>query len=240
MTFPSLDELRISIAGHLAAAMDEDDLAAKLLGVKGATLDAARESNRRVLTARSSIAMERYTGVLYDAFDYATLDAPERRRANRQVVIFSGLWGLVTPTDKIADYKLKMGSTLPGLGKLSTVWRPAITEALALATARRTVWDLLPNEHSAAWAPDPGSMRRRISVSFVDEATDPSTGERTTTVVNHWNKLLKGALVRHVLATQLDHHDGLADFDHPLGYRYDPERTTTANGLTKVTLVAQR
>ena len=38
-----------------------------------------------------------------------------RRGVDRQVVIFSGLWGAVRPTDQIPDYKLKMGAALPGL-----------------------------------------------------------------------------------------------------------------------------
>jgi len=59
--------------------------------------------------------------------------------------------------------------------------------------------------------------------------------------VSHWNKLLKGALLRHVLATQLDDPEGLVEFDHPMGYRYESGLTTeTADGVTHVSLVARR
>ncbi len=43
--------------------------------------------------------------------------------------------------------------------------------------------------------------------------------------MSHWNKLLKGALVRHLAATGLDEVDGLAAFAHPLGYAYQPSLT---------------
>jgi hypothetical protein len=45
--------------------------------------------------------------------------------------------------------------------------------------------------------------------------------------------LLKGALVAHVVAEQLDDPDGLAEFVHPLGYRFDPDRTERSpDGIT--------
>ena len=51
--------------------------------------------------------------------------------------------------------------------------------------------------------------------------------------VAHWNKLLKGALVAHVVSRQLTAVDDLVDFDHPLGYRFAPDLTEVApDGIT--------
>ena len=55
--------------------------------------------------------------------------------------------------------------------------------------------------------------------------------------MNHWNKLLKGALVRHVLATGADEPHALAAFTHPEGYRYDPSLTEVTKGRTIVSMV---
>jgi hypothetical protein len=55
--------------------------------------------------------------------------------------------------------------------------------------------------------------------------------------VNHWNKLLKGALVRFVLATGADEPDALSKFRHPEGYRYDRRLTATADGTTTISMV---
>src|SRR5690606_26057054 len=146
-------------------------------------------------------AIERYTGVLYDALDYTTLPAKVRRRVDEQVVVISALWGALAPRDPIPDSKLKMGASLPGLGRLSTWWRPRLGPLLDERARGRTVWNLLPNEHAAAWRPA-GTAAAMIGVRFLDEVE--RDGDRVLVTVSHWNKLLKGALVRHVVTRQLD------------------------------------
>ena len=173
ISFPELDASRRKVAAALKRTAKQNvAVNAKLLGVKGHALAAARAANRDVLDSPTLPAIERYTGVLYDAFDHATLPAAQRRRAAAQLAIFSGLWGVVTPTDLLPDYKLKMGASLAPMGRLGTFWRPQISAALAPFVEGRTLWDLLPNEHAAAWQPVAGSLRRRISVKFLDEVPD--------------------------------------------------------------------
>lgn len=180
-------------------------------------------------------AIERYTGVLFQHLDHASLPVALRRRVDAQVLIASGLWGLVGPRDPIPDYRCKMSASLPGLGKLSTWWRAPLTEALAPAAAGRTVWNLLPDEHAVAWRPGlvaaPGTRggpARVVTVRFL-EAVDRG-GRRELVTVSHWNKALKGAVVRAVLGGQLRDPVGLSGFEHPAGYRYDDELTDLAVG----------
>ncbi len=242
--FPELDERRATVAAALVRAMKGSVAAReKLLGVKGDALAKATEANRAVLESGTLPAIERYSGVLYDALDAGSLPARDRTRLHRQVVIFSGVWGASLPGDPLPDHKLKMSATLPRLGKLSTWWRGALTEALAPTVGGRVVWDLLPNEHEAAWAPPapgtaaPGAPAHVLSVRFLDERPRAKGAERSFTTVNHWNKLLKGAVVRHVLATGADEPAALAAFTHPEGYDYDPSLTEEAGGRTLVSMV---
>jgi hypothetical protein len=158
-------------------------------------------------------AVDRYTGVLYRELSYRTLPPASRRRFDRDVLVASGLWGMVRPRDPIPAYRLKMGASLPPLGKMSTWWRPRLTAALGARLRGRVVWDLLPNEHAEAWRPAEVPMARRVTVRFVD------ANGRT---VSHWNKLLKGALVRHLLEHPTADPADLAGFEHPSGYRLDP------------------
>ncbi|MGZ4704859.1 MAG: YaaA family protein [Acidimicrobiales bacterium] len=228
MIAPELDDRRRAAMAALARAMKGSGVRrAKLLGVKGVALEAATAANLDVATAPTCRAIDRYTGVLYDALAYGSRPAPIRRRIDAQVRIFSGLWGLVAPGDPIPDYKLKMGASIGRLGKLSTWWRPAVTAALADEVAGRTVWNLLPNEHAAAWAPDlspgPASPSAVISVRFFDTVVRGGRPELVS--VAHWNKLLKGALVAHVVTEQLTDPSGLCHFAHPLGYRFAPDLT---------------
>jgi cytoplasmic iron level regulating protein YaaA (DUF328/UPF0246 family) len=182
-------------------------------------------------------AAERYTGVLYGALGYAGLDRPVRRRVDQQVLTFSGLWGLVAPRDPIPAYRLKMSATVAGLGRLATWWRPRLGPVLDERVEGRVVWDLLPGEHVAAW-PTSSAPRRRIAVRFLDDVD--RGGERELVTVSHWNKLLKGSLVRHVVERQLTRPDGLADFAHPQGYEYRPDLTVDDGVRTVVSFVARR
>jgi cytoplasmic iron level regulating protein YaaA (DUF328/UPF0246 family) len=163
-------------------------------------------------------AIDRYTGVLYRELAWATLRADARRRGADQIRIVSGLWGLVAPLDPIPAYRLKMSAALPDLGRLSTWWRPRMAPTLAARVEGAVVWDLLPIEHAAAV--DWGACRpgQRVTFRFVE--ADGST-------VNHWNKLLKGAVVRWLLADQPSDASAIAGFVHPLGYQYDPDASSS-------------
>ena len=193
-----------------------------------------REARLDVAAAPTRPAIERYSGVLYRELAYAALERTLRRRVDAQVVIFSGVWGLVAPRDPIPDYRHKMGARAGRLGRLATWWRPRLAPVLDPHVRGRVVWDLLPQEHRSAW-PTSAAPAQRIGVRFLDEHGRGK--QRTLTTVSHWNKLLKGAFVRHVIATQLTEADGLVKFRHPEGYRYRPELTIHHDDHLVVSLV---
>jgi cytoplasmic iron level regulating protein YaaA (DUF328/UPF0246 family) len=227
-----LDAGRERVLRALATAMRRSDAErGRLLGVKGEALAAATAANRDVREAPTMPAIERYTGVLYDAIDPRSLSATHRRRLDASVVIVSGLWGLVTPRDPIPDHKLKMGARLGRLGKLSAWWRADLSGRLAEASSGRAIWNLLPNEHAAAWRAPDGV--HQWSVRFLEPGRDGSL-----TAVSHWNKLLKGALVRFLVANPAAGPDELAGWQHPMGFRYDPSRDAERAGITMLTFVS--
>ncbi|MEZ5321514.1 MAG: YaaA family protein [Microthrixaceae bacterium] len=236
--FAELDDHRRLVAEALAAAMVEEGTASRLLGVRGSALAAAREANRKVLLSATLATSARYRGVLYEEAKLSDLEGVARRRLNRQVVVFSGLFGLLTPSDPIPDYKLKMGATLAPMGRLSSWWRPRLTTALDPIVDGRVVWDLLPQEHSAAWDHRHASYRTRIRVRFADVVGGTDAEPERLVTVSHWNKLLKGALLRHLLATNVEDPEHLTTFTHPRGYRYRPELTVVEGREVEVTLAA--
>ena len=227
----ALDLQREETLAALAVAMQAPEAArSTLLGVKGRALAAATAANRGVRTAPTLPAIERYTGVLFEALDHGSLPAAQRKRLNSSVLIFSGLWGAVAPADPIPDYKLKMGAALPRLGKLSTWWRGDLSAAIAARAAGRTVWNLLPAEHAAAW--DAPAGLAQITVRFLEPRPDGSL-----TAVSHWNKYLKGALVRYLLANPDAGPADLRAWKHPSGFRLDAALTERRAGLTVLSLV---
>ena len=185
--FSTLAARREQVVAALTAARGGDQ---KLLGVKGDHLERARHANRSLVGAPTLPAWRRYTGVVWDHLDPASLRAADRRR----ILIVSGLVGVVRADDPLPDYRLKMAANLAPLGKLSTWWRPAVTDALAGYARGRTskrprvLVDLVPQEHRAAWAPDGG--RPIVAIEFVDPSGKPG---------GHFAKAAKGEFARRLL-----------------------------------------
>ncbi len=197
--FAKLAAPRGQVAAALASARGGDQ---KLLGVKGDHLERARHANRSLVGAPTLPAWRRYTGVVWDHLDPASLSAADRRR----ILIVSGLVGVARADDPLPDYRLKMGANLTPLGKLSTWWRPAVTDALSrfaagrTATRPRVLVDLLPKEHRAAWAPVDG--RPIVAIEFVDPSGKPG---------GHFAKAAKGEFARRLLTDGWDAIDAWDD-----------------------------
>jgi uncharacterized protein len=228
-----LEAQRRKVIAALATAMRgaEPDRA-KLLGISGRALADASAADRQVTKTPTLPAIERYTGVLYEALDHRSLTPAQRRRLASSVVIVSGLWGAVMPPDPVPAYRLKMSAVLPKLGKLSTWWREPLTEALLELGHGRPIWNLLPKEHDAAWAPPPD--REQFVVRFLDRQPDG-----TLVAVSHDNKSLKGALVRYLLAHPSARASDLAGWKHPARYRYSA-RASERDGATTIVAMVRR
>ncbi len=198
------DELhapRSAVLAELGRVVADSDTTtrAALLGVRGELLDRALHATAQLVDGTAPVlpAWRRYSGVVWGGLDPATLRPADRRR----ILVPSGLYGLTTAADPIADYRLKFLVSLGRLGRLSTYWRPALTAALASRARGRTVFDLLPAEHAGALDLDAlAPVSRIVRVSFV--AAD---GRRA---VGHEAKEAKGRLARALLEGGPDAADG--------------------------------
>ena len=226
-----LDDRRRAVIAALATAMRGSEAErAKLLGVSGRTVADASAADRTVTRSPTLPAIERYTGVLYDALDMASLTRAQRTRLASSVVIVSGLWGAVMPRDPVPAYRLKMSATLPELGKLSSWWREPLTAALVDLSRGRPIWNLLPKEHDAAFAPS--DDREQYVVRFLDRH-----GDGSLVAVSHDNKSLKGALVRYLVAHPNARPTDLAGWKHPARYRYSARASHRDGPRTVVAMV---
>jgi len=180
LSHPALNPTRLLLAHALttAAATDPEGLRAAL------DCPAAEvENDARLLTSGTRPALQRYTGVLYEALSYATLSPSGLRRANRSVRVASALFGLLSPHDRIPAYRLSGGTSLPGTGTLAALWRPALEPELA--TVEGIVVDLRSGSY-ANLARVPSAVRVRV--------LRESGGVRS--VVSHDSKYTKGLLTR--------------------------------------------
>ena len=178
----------------------------KLLGVSGNHLARAQRANISLCGAPTLPASERYTGVVWDQLDISSLPSVARALAQENIIVVSGLLGLITANDPIPDYRLKIGASLAPLGKLSKWWRKDISRVLNKHCADCTVIDLLPQEHFAAFEPDETMLGAYLRVGLVTKGG--ATG-------GHDAKAVKGRLARHLIINSKDPYAALKSFNDP-------------------------
>lgn len=191
LAFPELAPQRETVLRALEELSADPDEAARVLKLGRTQLDEV-EVNAQVRAAATMPAVDRYTGVLYDALGADTLDAPARRWLGRHVVIHSAPLGPVGALDAVPAYRLGATASLPGVPALKRLWADAVGAAL-LTAAPAFVLDLR-SEAYAALGPVPAS----VPSVFLRVVTDGADG--TARALNHFNKHAKGAFVR-ALAT---------------------------------------
>ncbi|MFD2091238.1 peroxide stress protein YaaA [Blastococcus deserti] len=183
LSAPELTPVRAEIAEAVVELAGDVPAARAALGLSPKQ-DAEIERNATLWTSPTRPALERYTGVLYDALDVASMTRAQRARAGRRLAVGSALFGLVRGDDPIPAYRLSAGSALPGLPTLRALWRPALTPVLAAVD--ELVVDLRSGSYTAL-APVGGA----VTVDVLSERPDG-----TRSVVSHFNKAHKGRVAR--------------------------------------------
>ena len=155
----------------------------------------AAQLNAQVRTAPTMPAIKRYTGVVYDALDYDTLEHKEW--IDEHVLIVSGLFGLLTPQQRIPNYKFPI--TLLSAAKL---WKPHqhLTECFVV--------DLLPKTHKKAVTYDSG-----VEIDF----TRTKNGKIVS--AGHHGKHIKGRFVRWLAEHNVTTQEEIYQFTED-GYRW--------------------
>ena len=151
--------------------------------------------NRELRSSPTIAALERYTGVLYDALDVGTLDVSARQFAGDHVLIHSAMFGLLGADDPIPAYRLSHDSKLPALS-LKKLWRERVSAALAASEG--VILDLR-SEAYVELGPAPGGP----GTAFLRVVSDSADGHRRA--LNHFNKKGKGEFVRALCEAAIDH-----------------------------------
>jgi len=140
-------------------------------------------SEKKSATTKPTPAISVYTGVLYQALDWASLSAAARKRAASAVVIISAKYGAVRPDQLIESYKEKIDNKAmrkPVAKVLDAIKTDLIVDCRS--STYKTVW------HS----PIDKTVEVRVS-TVVD-------GVRT--VVTHMSKKTRGEITRWLLQSR--------------------------------------
>ena len=202
-----LDSLSSPVLGSVRAALVDElvDLAAdrpasrRALGLS-ASQDGEIDRNAALRDAPTMPAIERYTGVLYDALDVESLSGAAASRARARLAVGSALFGLLRADDAVPAYRLSAGSKLPGGATLAARWRPCLEPVLARLAQDELVVDLRSGSYAAL-----GRLPGAVDVDVVAEHGD---GRRT--VVSHFNKAHKGMLARVLASSRAEPGDAAA------------------------------
>ena len=185
LSFPALNPVREALVDELSSLPVDEAL--QVLRISPALRPDA-EANRALCSAATMPAIHRYTGVLFDALDAASLPPS----ATGRLAVGSALFGVVRAGDLIPRYRLSGGTRLPGSATLRARWGGLITEAL---TDEGFVVDLRSGVYQQL-----GRVRGAATVRV----------EKDGKVVSHFNKHYKGELAR-VLALSPDTPESVAD-----------------------------
>lgn len=190
LSFPGLAPQRDAVVDALVALSADEGAAARVLKL-GTRQRGEIAVNAALRSSPTMRALDRYTGVLFDALDAASLDAAARRWAGAHVAIHSAPFGPVGALDLIPAYRLGATASLPGLASPARVWADAVSAALATA-APSFVLDLRSEAYAAL-----GRVPASVDSIYVRVVTEAEGG--AVRALNHFNKHAKGALVRRLV-----------------------------------------
>jgi len=192
-----LEQPRQQVLQALTELLADPARAAGALQLPPSVAEAAIGMNRAVATSPTMPAIRRYAGIVYAGLDAPGLSDKARQLANRELLIFSGLFGVLRATEPVPAYRVPSAAVLPGLGVLASFWRRQLSEPLLeLLGHRGPIVDLRSTDYAAMWQPAPDSpqARRLLTVRVLSRRPGGDYG-----VISYQSKLAKGRLAAALL-----------------------------------------
>jgi cytoplasmic iron level regulating protein YaaA (DUF328/UPF0246 family) len=193
LRYPSLTATRRRVIRELSSLSRDEEASLKALKIS-ARQRSEVVRNRTLTTSPTMPAIDRYTGVVFDALDSASLTPEARLFAASHVVIQSALLGPIGAMDAIPAYRLSHDSKLPGI-HLAKTWSSIVPREIG--AHGELVLDFR-SEAYVALSPLPAGTNSW----FLRVVTESADG--TVRALNHFNKKSKGLLTRALLTHARD------------------------------------
>ena len=168
-------------------------------------------------------ALLAFRGDVYQGLDADTLSSDDFKYAQKHLRILSGLYGILKPLDLIQPYRLEMGTKFQNkAGKnLYEFWGNTLNEHLQKELKKQeqpVIINLASNEYFKALK-EKQMPFRIITPSFKDF----KNGEYK--MLSFFAKKARGMMTRFIIQNQVDHPEGLKDFNSD-GYYFDKKSST--------------
>jgi hypothetical protein len=157
------------------------------------------ERNRDLLSSPTLAVIDRYTGVLFDGLDAATLTVPQREFAHAHLVVHSALLGPLAALDPIPAYRLSHDSRVPDLTLLQQSVKSHSLKQHWSTDVQKLFGEtdgLLLDLRSEAYVALGARPVRSESV-YLRVVADAGDGQKRA--LNHFNKKSKGEFVRTLI-----------------------------------------
>jgi cytoplasmic iron level regulating protein YaaA (DUF328/UPF0246 family) len=201
LSFPELTRSRRTALAGLRSA--SKTLAASMSALKlGPTQRFEIERNRAISSSAVMPAIERYTGVLYDALEVESLPESARAFLGSTVVIHSALFGMIRADDPVPAYRFSHDSRIAS-SSLAKLWREPNRGVLERLGG--LVLDLRSESYVNLGPAPAGTVFLRV-------VTPGENGSMRA--LNHFNKHGKGELTRALALAGSD----FATMDELLGW----------------------
>ncbi|MBN2721322.1 MAG: YaaA family protein, partial [Campylobacterales bacterium] len=128
-------------------------------------------------------AVERYTGVAFDYLDYSSLDDEQQKYIDKNVMIFSNLFGPIMAGDTIPEYRLAQGAKV-GEIEVDKYYHANSTKLLDEYLADEEILDIRAGYYDRFYIPS----KPYTTLKFIKDGK----------VVSHWAKAYRGKVLREI------------------------------------------
>jgi len=146
-----------------------------------ATRTALLKKYKEIDISHCDVASNIYSGVLYNALDYASLSTAAQLRANSSIVIISAAFGAIRLTDVIPYYKFKIDPA---------TWKKPLSIALS-GLDNELVIDCRSSTYATVWTPDPS---KTVGIRVFKKVAGQMK------VITHMSKLTRGEVTRYLVS----------------------------------------
>ena len=201
LSFPSLTAMRERVIEALVATSQRPDALRRLLVGPSLAGEVARNEHLRDLPTRP--AVDTYAGPLYEGLNAGSWSSHAEKRAARQLLIVSALWGALRPGDRIPPYRLSVCARLVGLDRLEPAWRTLLPPIFTDAAAQRgPVLDLRSRAYQSVGRP-PGLDDQTVTLRIRPSPGGPAH------IGDVIAKRVRGEAASHLLSSEADPEDPL-------------------------------
>jgi len=147
-----------------------------------------------IFTAPTMPAVERYNGVAYEYLDYENLDTAAQEYLQKNLIIFSNLYGPILGGDTIANYKVKQGNSVGTIAP-EKFYKERFSYQLDLFLTGSEILDLRAGYYDKFYK----TTRDYTTLKFLKKGK----------TVSHWAKAYRGIVLKDIAKAAIN---SLEDF----------------------------